>query len=187
MAWDWFHSEYVPRAPKLIAAIEDRDLWRWKLEDSVYVHKALLSHPRDFKLWNKFANSGYEALVEEGKTLNRMHEMLVADIVKGSWVIANVSAYLKIAVVNTSIAWSEVGNALLEKHPEADFAAAFTVFNDKTMVSLRSKGDFDVSAIAKRFGGGGHKNAAGFNIPKDQDLEEILEDTLVDVTYDKDQ
>jgi nanoRNase/pAp phosphatase (c-di-AMP/oligoRNAs hydrolase) len=55
------------------------------------------------------------------------------------------------------------------------------------MVSLRSKGDFDVSAIAKRFGGGGHKNAAGFNIPKDQDLEEILEDTLVDVTYDKDQ
>jgi nanoRNase/pAp phosphatase (c-di-AMP/oligoRNAs hydrolase) len=28
--------------------------------------------------------------------------------------------------------------------------------------SLRSNEDFDVSAIAKEFGGGGHKNAAGF-------------------------
>ena len=28
--------------------------------------------------------------------------------------------------------------------------------------SLRSVGDFDVSELAKRHGGGGHKNAAGF-------------------------
>ena len=28
--------------------------------------------------------------------------------------------------------------------------------------SLRSRGDFDVSALAKKHGGGGHKNAAGF-------------------------
>lgn len=28
--------------------------------------------------------------------------------------------------------------------------------------SLRSNGDYDVSAIAKAFGGGGHRNAAGF-------------------------
>jgi len=28
-------------------------------------------------------------------------------------------------------------------------------------ISLRSKGDVDVNAIAKEFGGGGHKNASG--------------------------
>jgi nanoRNase/pAp phosphatase (c-di-AMP/oligoRNAs hydrolase) len=28
--------------------------------------------------------------------------------------------------------------------------------------SLRSIGDFDVSELAKRYGGGGHKNSAGF-------------------------
>jgi phosphoesterase RecJ-like protein len=28
-------------------------------------------------------------------------------------------------------------------------------------VSMRSKGDVDIGAIAKEFGGGGHKNAAG--------------------------
>ncbi len=31
-------------------------------------------------------------------------------------------------------------------------------------ISLRSKGDMDVSLIANKFGGGGHKNAAGFEI-----------------------
>ncbi|ACI21671.1 MULTISPECIES: DHH family phosphoesterase [Thermodesulfovibrio] len=31
-------------------------------------------------------------------------------------------------------------------------------------VSLRSKGDLDVSKIAEEFGGGGHKNAAGYRI-----------------------
>ena len=36
---------------------------------------------------------------------------------------------------------------------------------NKCICSLRSNGDYDVSAIAKAFGGGGHKNAAGFEVP----------------------
>ena len=31
-------------------------------------------------------------------------------------------------------------------------------------VSLRSKGDIDVNAVAKGFGGGGHKNASGCSV-----------------------
>jgi phosphoesterase RecJ-like protein len=34
----------------------------------------------------------------------------------------------------------------------------------KTKVSLRGKGDVDVQVIAARFGGGGHRNAAGFTM-----------------------
>lgn len=34
--------------------------------------------------------------------------------------------------------------------------------NGQVSVSLRAKGEFDVAAIAKLFGGGGHRNAAGF-------------------------
>lgn len=33
--------------------------------------------------------------------------------------------------------------------------------DDIVSVSLRAKGECDVSAIAKKFGGGGHRNAAG--------------------------
>jgi phosphoesterase RecJ-like protein len=35
------------------------------------------------------------------------------------------------------------------------------ILGDEYRVSLRSKGDIDIGAIAKEFGGGGHKNAAG--------------------------
>jgi phosphoesterase RecJ-like protein len=36
--------------------------------------------------------------------------------------------------------------------------------DDEYRVSLRSKGDIDVGAVAKEFGGGGHKNAAGCTV-----------------------
>ncbi len=43
-------------------------------------------------------------------------------------------------------------------------------------VSLRSKGDLDVSALAGKFGGGGHKNASGLrlNMPLQKCKDEIL-------------
>jgi phosphoesterase RecJ-like protein len=37
--------------------------------------------------------------------------------------------------------------------------------NGEYRVSLRSKGEIDVCAVAKRFGGGGHKNASGCTVP----------------------
>jgi phosphoesterase RecJ-like protein len=38
------------------------------------------------------------------------------------------------------------------------------VGTDKTKVSLRSKGQVNVSEISSEFGGGGHPRAAGFNL-----------------------
>ena len=35
---------------------------------------------------------------------------------------------------------------------------------DEYRVSMRSKGDIDIGAVAKQFGGGGHKNAAGCTV-----------------------
>lgn len=45
--------------------------------------------------------------------------------------------------------------------------------------SLRSKGDINVAKVAERFGGGGHRNAAGLSIAGDWDAcEKILFDAL---------
>ncbi len=46
-------------------------------------------------------------------------------------------------------------------------------------VSLRSKTDFDVNAIARQFGGGGHRKASGATIPKPL---EVARQLLVDAT-----
>jgi phosphoesterase RecJ-like protein len=50
-------------------------------------------------------------------------------------------------------------------------------------VSLRSKGDINVARVAERFGGGGHRNAAGLRIEgdwdeKEQELVEAVKDAV---------
>jgi len=56
---------------------------------------------------------------------------------------------------------SELGNHICETNDNIDFAALILV--DEEQVSLRStKDDVDVSEIARKFGGGGHKHAAGY-------------------------
>jgi len=51
----------------------------------------------------------------------------------------------------------------------------FQILNEKKVfISLRSQGDLDVSEIAKRHGGGGHKNAAAFTCTPSQLVKIIL-------------
>lgn len=51
-----------------------------------------------------------------------------------------------------------------------DVMVGFTYTGEKWGISLRSIGDVDVSAIAKARGGGGHKNAAGFEVKEFNDI-----------------
>ena len=52
-------------------------------------------------------------------------------------------------------------------------------------VSMRSKGSLDVGAIARAYGGGGHKNAAGCSVTGDwNELQRIFFDLLVKATVE---
>lgn len=64
---------------------------------------------------------------------------------------------------NATVFFSEVGERLLELNPAAECAACYLDRQDgKRQWGLRSRESFDCSVIAKAFGGGGHKQAAGF-------------------------
>jgi phosphoesterase RecJ-like protein len=54
---------------------------------------------------------------------------------------------------------------LVRRTAEAEVACVCKETRDGVRVSLRSVSDVDVSAIAARFGGGGHRFAAGFTAP----------------------
>ena len=47
--------------------------------------------------------------------------------------------------------------------------------NGMTSVSMRAKGECDVAEIAKQFGGGGHKNAAGFRC-QDKSIKQVRDE-----------
>jgi len=66
---------------------------------------------------------------------------------------------------------SEIGNTILISDEGADLKYIAIVSLSSNTCSLRSIGDFDVSRIAQRCGGGGHKNAAGFPIKMKEKIE----------------
>jgi phosphoesterase RecJ-like protein len=58
----------------------------------------------------------------------------------------------------------------------------FRIIDNKLRVSLRSKGDIDVSKIASKVNGGGHKNAAGLSIDT-INIEDGINQVLELITY----
>lgn len=78
-----------------------------------------------------------------------------------------------LAVNANALFASELGNRLAEK--SGSFGMIWQISADgEAKVSLRSNGDFDVAAIAMCYGGGGHRNAAGFRLPAEHFLKEVL-------------
>lgn len=169
LSWKYFHpSKNVPR---IVTHIEDQDLWKFNLPFSKEVNTLLDLYDFDFKVWDKLIKEFEIAekrkkYIESGKMLLRYKKIIVKKIVdkadKG--IFENHEA----GIVNSMIFASEVGNALVEAGHK--IAIIWNQRGGETYVSLRSdkKGGVDVSELAAKYGGGGHKAASGFGLKADQ-------------------
>ncbi|HEY3997494.1 MAG TPA: phosphoesterase [Candidatus Xenobia bacterium] len=161
LSWDWFHPD-AP-VPTLVDYIEDRDLWRWLLPNSRDITNGLNSYPQDFSVWTRLAQNMAE-LKLEGAAITRFQDRMIDIAVKAARVLD--IGGLKVPTTNcTSPLTSEVGNKLIELYPDAPCVAVYSDAPGSRNWSLRSKGSFNVSELAARFGGGGHRNASGFRTP----------------------
>jgi uncharacterized protein len=164
LTWASLHPD--DDVPLLLQYVQDRDLWQWQLPDSREVSAGLWSYPMDFKTWDRLATKtaeyGSDWLSQEGAAILRYMEQQTAMICAQAHE-QDVGGY-RVPTVNATSLWSEVGEELLRRYPEAPFVAAYyDLANGLRKWSLRSQDHRqDVSAIAKQFGGGGHRNAAGF-------------------------
>jgi uncharacterized protein len=165
MAWDHFFPGQT--TPALVAYVEDRDLWRFRLPFSREVSAALSSYPMEFALWEKLA-ADLPRLQEEGVICLRVLQSLTERIcARMRWV--QLGEY-RVPSANTPVLGSEVGERLLQAHPQAPFVACYFQQEDgKQVWGLRSRDGFDVSRVAARYGGGGHAQAAGFAVKPSQD------------------
>lgn len=74
---------------------------------------------------------------------------------------------------------SELGNYLINKYDYLDY---IVLINIDKKISYRGNGKVDLSVIAKKFGGGGHVNAAGNCLPsglKEKVIKEIFPDAII--------
>lgn len=161
IAWNYFFPDEP--IPKLLRHIQDVDLWQFKVRHTKELMAALDEYPFDFELWNSIADewedvhavkkyiaAGSIVLAYENRVLERMVRHAERVDFNGH------AAY----AVNSPILESEIGNWIV-RHKKT-IAIIWSYKGKEVRVSLRSDGRTDVSELALRYGGGGHKAAAGF-------------------------
>lgn len=169
LAWDYFFPNRT--APLLVQYIQDRDIWKWELPQSVEFSNGLdcyyapnitpLSKFTDFILPDGSDNLPLiEKMKSDGLAIKTYVGNHVAASVKYAYNITTTSG-LRIAIANETHYTSVLGNALAKEY-DIGLLFYFDLEKNTIKVSLRSIGDRDCSSIAKQFGGGGHKNASGF-------------------------
>jgi oligoribonuclease NrnB/cAMP/cGMP phosphodiesterase (DHH superfamily) len=166
LTWMHFFPELEP--PELIKRIEDRDLWRFKFEDTREIQANVFSHPYDFAVWTSLMYENIENLRKEGTAIERKHFKDIKELIDvckrrmkiGGW---------DVPVANMPYTLSSVAGHEMAEHEL--FAACYWDTPAGRVFSLRSsKEGLDVSEIAKQYGGGGHMHAAGFQVPYGHEL-----------------
>ncbi|MDB5997219.1 MAG: hypothetical protein JWP42_4355 [Pseudomonas sp.] len=161
IAWDFFFPD-APR-PALINHIEDRDLWLFKLEGTREIQASLFSYPYDFDVWDSLFAADVSALRSDGIAIERKHLKDVTELVGVTKRRMVIGGY-DVPVANLPYTLtSDAGHLMCEGEA---FAACYWDTAAGRSFSLRSTdAGEDVSAIAQQYGGGGHRNAAGFSVP----------------------
>ena len=162
LAWDFFFPKRQP--PRLLSHIQDRDLWRFEHDSTKDIMAGLFSYPYDFEVWDQLANDcdmeEGAGLAIQGEAINRKQGRDIAAMIDTAAHRMVIDGH-NVPALNCPPFWaSEAGHILAEREP---FAACYYESDDHRHYSLRStEAGVDVSEIARRFGGGGHRNAAGF-------------------------
>lgn len=161
ITWDHFFPGREP--PRLLRHIQDRDLWLFKLHGTREIQASVFSYPWDFVAWDHLMARDPAELIPEGAAIDRKHLKDIEELVGVAKYRMTILGYdVPVANLPYTLA-SDAGNQMAKGEP---FAATYMDTPDGTVFSLRSASDgVDVSEIAKQFGGGGHKNAAGFKVP----------------------
>jgi oligoribonuclease NrnB/cAMP/cGMP phosphodiesterase (DHH superfamily) len=163
MTWDYFHAP--ESRPWLVDYVEDRDLWRFNLWHSMEVNAFIACTPMTLGDWDYLSQVGPEMAAQLGEGALAFEQMCARKAAETARVVRFEGH--DVPFVNTQYQLASVTAGLLAEL--APFAVAWFQKADGTFqYSLRSRGEggADVSEIAKKYGGGGHRNAAGFTLDR---------------------
>lgn len=157
MAWDYF-----VKGPRhwVVDYVEDRDLWNWKYAYGKGVSIVIHMYEKTFEEWDKLFARDISEVKGMGSMLESYQLSMVKDIAKMA-IDTDLDGY-PAKIVNSTIHISEVGGMLAE---QSKVGIVWSLISGVVRISLRSRGpEVDVATIAKKYGGGGHFNAAGFSL-----------------------
>ncbi len=169
LAWKYFFpGQPVPRA---ITLIGDRDIWRWAEVDTGPFDDGL--HQRDTRpendnLWQPLLDDDsrlLDDLIREGKMLRQARLLEVRRSVR-KYGFELVFEGCRTLAINARSS-GEMGAYIRKLGYQIAYCYVDVWQNNRLMttVTLYSE-QVDVSQLAQKFGGGGHRGAAGFSFPR---------------------
>jgi len=171
LAWSYFHPDRP--VPPILQYVQDQDLWTWALLDSSAVNAALASYPYDFDVWDRLAARPVAELAREGEPILRANRIEVERRLDQAYPVA--LGTKRIEAVNATNNRSQIGHRLAQRARfGTEWGLVYRVEGGDVFATLYSIGEVDVAKLAVDYGGGGHKNAAGFRVTLARWLEEFV-------------
>jgi hypothetical protein len=163
------------KAQEFVRYIDDNDRGVRNAYKTDNVRAAYLATPFEFPQWGALVARGVGEWVSRGRQILDYQQLLIdqyACTVTCRLFLAR-EFFIKIPIVNLTC--KHIISPLLRELAEhAPFAAAFWFDGKQWIFSLRSReGGTDVSEVARGFGGGGHKHAAGFRVENLSDAVQL--------------
>ena len=167
------------QTPYFTKYIADFDVWDFKYGDDTrnfvaYINSRLDTHPCD-EIWDSLNSGSFnkpvnlddiEKILSIGQEIRNSNEVMANNYVSSKGMVGTFEG-LKVCIVNISPGF---GNSLwFENNPMTKDLDAWIIFGItalngklKYSYSIYSK-KYDISEIAKKYGGGGHRGASGFS------------------------
>ena len=159
IAWDYYFM--FDSVPEIVKLVQDRDLWQFKYDRTKAVTAYMYTLPQTMDMWDWLFAADIRDLELRGESIL----LKIASDVKSILQVASFEAVVDGNVVRVAnvphLLASDSGHAMLEdgKYP---FSVTYFIGKDqKYHYSFRANGEYDVSELARKYGGGGHPNAAG--------------------------
>ena len=169
LSWMYFHPN--TEVPKLLLYVEDHDLWKFKMEFNREFGSALGEYNQDFETWDqlnlnlenrdhfsKFISLGGAIADFEDKHVQKLLTFKEKILFEGNEIYAVNCSRLYRSIVAHEL------STLNGKEGGIEMAIVYYRYDGKVHCGLRSNGDVDVSKMAEKYGGGGHKNASSIRV-----------------------
>lgn len=175
LSWEYFHPD--TQVPVLLKYIEDHDLWKFELPHNREFGAALGEYVQDFETWDQLARNmedtdAFTSFISHGGVIAGFEDKLVDNMLRFRELV-EFEGHQVYALNAERIYRSILGHKLATLNGEAnriELGIVYYRYDGMVHCSLRSNGDVDVAAIAQKYGGGGHKNAASIRAASFADL-----------------
>jgi uncharacterized protein len=167
LTWEYFYP--TSPTPQIVLMIGDYDIWnftRWGNDlNMIQTAVRLYDNSPESEYWEEWIEDDHSLinLLEDGAIALQFRKNQYASLIK-SWSFAAVFEGYKAICCNAGSVSSQLFDSVFGSY---DLMIPFVFDGKQWTVSLYTKSEsIDCSELAKKYGGGGHKKASGFQCKK---------------------